>query len=76
MTSLRFIIDNYLPEMSRNDVMEPLRGKRSVIFGNVEKIYKFHNGAFLDELEQCLQTPLNVTQVFLRHVPYLLTSGV
>lgn len=68
VTSLRFVIDNYIPEMSRDDVIEPLRGKRGVIFGNIEKIYRFHSRSFLYELEACQQTPLRVVDAFLNHV--------
>ena len=68
VTSLRFVVDNYIPEVSRDDVIQPLRGKRGVIFGNIEKIYQFHSSSFLQELEACQQTPLAVVDVFLRHV--------
>ena len=72
VTSLRFVIDNYIPEVSRDDVIEPLRGKRGVIFGNIEKIYRFHSRSFLHELECCQQTPLRVVDAFLNHVSRLL----
>ena len=76
VSSLGFIVDNYIPEMSRDDVIEPLRGKRGVIFGNIEKIHLFHSRSFLQELEACQQTPLNVVDVFLRHVSHLLTYSL
>ena len=74
VTSLRFIVDNYIPEVSRDDVIEPLRGKRAVIFGNVEKIYEFHSQSFLHELEACQHTPLNFVNAFLRHVSFIVTT--
>ncbi|XP_014208585.1 puratrophin-1-like isoform X2 [Copidosoma floridanum] len=65
--SLEYIIENYIPELLREDIPQSLRGQRNVIFGNVEKIYEFHSQYFLNELEQCEQSPMMVGQCFLRH---------
>ncbi|XP_051563410.1 uncharacterized protein LOC127446483 [Myxocyprinus asiaticus] len=65
--SLRYIIDNYFPEMERADLPQDLRGKRSVIFGNLEKLVDFHCQYFLKELESCCNHPLRVSHCFLRH---------
>ncbi|KAJ8664757.1 hypothetical protein QAD02_006419 [Eretmocerus hayati] len=65
--SLEYIIENYIPELVREDIPQSLRGQRNVIFGNVEKIYEFHSQYFLRELEQCEQMPMMVGQCFLRH---------
>ncbi|XP_056609543.1 pleckstrin homology domain-containing family G member 4B isoform X2 [Triplophysa dalaica] len=65
--SLRYIIDNYFPEMERADLPQDLRGKRSVIFGNLEKLVDFHSQFFLKELESCCNHPLRVGNCFLRH---------
>ncbi|CAB1338784.1 unnamed protein product [Coregonus sp. 'balchen'] len=45
--SLRYIIEHYFPEMERGDLPQDLRGKRSVIFGNLEKLMDFHSQYFL-----------------------------
>ena len=66
--SLQYIIENYIPELQRVDVPQLLRGKRNVIFGNVEKIYQFHSQYFLRELEACEHNPFLVGHYFLRHV--------
>lgn len=66
--SLRYIIHHYFPEMDRSDVPQGLRGKRSVVFGNLEKLLDFHSQFFLKELEACWKHPLRVPQCFLRHV--------
>lgn len=58
---------NYIPELSREDIPQALRGQRNVIFGNIEKIYEFHSQHFLGELEQCANLPLIVGQCFLNH---------
>ncbi|XP_041123907.1 rho guanine nucleotide exchange factor 40 isoform X2 [Polyodon spathula] len=65
--SLHYIIDNYFPEMERPDLPQDLRGKRSVIFGNLEKLFDFHSQYFLKELESCCNHPLRVSHCFLRH---------
>uniref|UniRef100_A0A3B3X7X6 Uncharacterized protein n=1 Tax=Poecilia mexicana TaxID=48701 RepID=A0A3B3X7X6_9TELE len=66
--SLRYIIHHYFPEMERADLPQDLRGKRSVIFGNLEKLLDFHSQFFLRELEACWKHPLRAPHCFLRHV--------
>lgn len=66
--SLQFVIENYLPELLRDDVPQALRGKRNVIFGNVEQIHAFHSRYFLRALERCENNPVHVARVFLEHV--------
>lgn len=65
--SLDYVIENYIPELMRDDIPQALRGQRNVIFGNVEKIYEFHSQHFLRELEQCKTCPLQVGQIFLKY---------
>ncbi|XP_057168120.1 pleckstrin homology domain-containing family G member 4B [Ursus arctos] len=65
--SLGYVIDNYFPEMERTDLPQDLRGKRSVVFGNLEKLYDFHRQHFLAELERCQHCPLAAGRGFLRH---------
>ena len=66
--SLGYIIDSYFPEMERDNLPQDLRGKRNIIFGNLEKLYDFHCHYFLKELERCTDFPLRVSHCFLRHV--------
>ncbi|XP_062817632.1 puratrophin-1 isoform X1 [Anolis carolinensis] len=65
--SLRYIMESYFPEMERPDLPQELRGKRSVVFGNLEKLHSFHSQYFLRELESCCAHPLRVSHCFLRH---------
>uniref|UniRef100_A0AAQ6IM12 Pleckstrin homology and RhoGEF domain containing G4B n=1 Tax=Anabas testudineus TaxID=64144 RepID=A0AAQ6IM12_ANATE len=65
--SLSYIIEHYFPEMERLDLPQDLRGKRSIIFGNVEKLWDFHSQYFLKELEACAHCPLSISSCFLRH---------
>lgn len=66
--SLSYIIEHYFPEMERLDLPQDLRGKRSIIFGNVEKLWDFHTQYFLKDLESCAHCPLSISSCFLRHV--------
>uniref|UniRef100_M4AJA3 DH domain-containing protein n=1 Tax=Xiphophorus maculatus TaxID=8083 RepID=M4AJA3_XIPMA len=70
--SLRYIIHHYFPEMERADLPQDLRGKRSVIFGNLEKLLDFHSQFFLRELEACWKHPLRAPHCFLRHEQFSL----
>ncbi|XP_072316269.1 pleckstrin homology domain-containing family G member 4B isoform X2 [Eucyclogobius newberryi] len=65
--SLSYIIEHYFPEMERIDLPQDLRGKRSIIFGNVEKLWDFHSQYFLKGLESCAHSPLSISSCFLRH---------
>lgn len=65
--SLSYVIEHYFAEMERLDLPQDLRGKRSIIFGNVEKLWDFHSQYFLKELESCVDAPLSISSCFLRH---------
>ncbi|KAM4735403.1 pleckstrin homology domain-containing family G member 4B isoform 3-T4 [Anableps anableps] len=65
--SLSYIIEHYFPEMERLDLPQDLRGKRSIIFGNLEKLWDFHSQYFLKELEASAHSPLSISSCFLRH---------
>jgi hypothetical protein len=68
--SLQLVIDNYLPEMTKDSVPHSLRGKRNVIFGNIEKIYEFHSQVFQEELQQCEGNPFSAGRIFMDHVSF------
>ncbi|XP_068195711.1 pleckstrin homology domain-containing family G member 4B-like isoform X2 [Antennarius striatus] len=65
--SLGYILTHYLPLLDRPDIPQDLRGKRGVIFSNLEKLYDFHSHYFLPELEACQREPAMVARCFLRH---------
>lgn len=67
VASLEYVIENYIPELLREDIPQALRGQRNVVFGNIEKIHEFHSRHFLQELENNEKNPLSVGQSFLRH---------
>lgn len=69
----------YFPELEKDGLPQELRGKRNVVFGNIEKIYEFHSQHFLSELDQFRDAPFHVGQIFLRYVSkakymYMLTD--
>ena len=70
--SLRYVTQQYFPEMERPDLPQELRGQRCVVFGNLENILDFHSQFFLKELEACWRHPLRVAQCFLRYVGTLI----
>uniref|UniRef100_A0A336K1P8 CSON003678 protein n=1 Tax=Culicoides sonorensis TaxID=179676 RepID=A0A336K1P8_CULSO len=65
--SLHYVIENYINELMREDIPQALRGQRNVIFGNIERIYDFHQQLFLKELELYERNPVKVGAAFLRH---------
>ncbi|XP_055079171.1 uncharacterized protein LOC117373860 [Periophthalmus magnuspinnatus] len=67
MRSLGYILTHYLPLLDQPDVPQDLRGKRAIIFGNLEKLFDFHSHYFLPELEACQGEPALVARCFLRH---------
>ncbi|CAL8259510.1 unnamed protein product [Gadus morhua 'NCC'] len=65
--SLGYILTHYHPLLERPDIPQDLRGKRGVIFGNLEKLYDFHAHYFLPELEDSRREPALMARCFLRH---------
>ncbi|VDO40520.1 unnamed protein product [Onchocerca flexuosa] len=50
VSSLRLVVQDFIPEMARVDIPSSLRGKKSCIFGNIEKLFQFHAHSFLPQL--------------------------
>ncbi|KAM6977726.1 puratrophin-1-like [Aplochiton taeniatus] len=65
--SLGYIMTHYHPLLQRPDITQDLRGKRAIVFGNLEKLFDFHLHYFLPELEACQKEPALVARCFLRH---------
>jgi len=66
--SLEYIIDNYIPEMNCASLPQPLRGKKNIVFANLEKIYEFHSETFMRLLRQCMNCPFQLGSCVLQHV--------
>ncbi|VIO97084.1 RhoGEF domain containing protein [Brugia malayi] len=50
VSALRLVVQDFMPEMARVDIPSALRGKKSCIFGNIEKLFQFHAHSFLPQL--------------------------
>ena len=54
--------------MERTDIPAVLRGHRSALFGNLEKLRDFHQSQLLPELEKFQSYPHRIAGIFLRYV--------
>lgn len=66
--ALEYVIDNYVPEMNHTLLPQPLRGKKNVVFANLEKIHEFHSQCFIRLLRQCMNSPFQLGSCILQHV--------
>lgn len=64
--SLQYIMDNYIVEMDNPDLLPSLKGKKNILFGNIERIHDFHKRYFLQELEACKDRFLDIGSCFLK----------
>ncbi|KAK3095367.1 hypothetical protein FSP39_013819 [Pinctada imbricata] len=68
VSQLSDILNGYYSKMEERSMQhlipEELKGKRDILFGNLEQIYKFHNDTFLQELENCQDMPAKVGACF------------
>ena len=56
--------------MERTDIPAILRGHRSALFGNLEKLRDFHQSQLLPELEKFQSYPHRIAGIFLRYVSF------
>ncbi|XP_048577215.1 puratrophin-1-like isoform X3 [Nematostella vectensis] len=64
--SLDYIVENYISQMDNPDLLPSLKGKKNILFGNIERLSDFHKGSFLRELENCKERPLQIGSCFLK----------
>uniref|UniRef100_UPI00358E8BAC pleckstrin homology domain-containing family G member 4B-like isoform X2 n=1 Tax=Myxine glutinosa TaxID=7769 RepID=UPI00358E8BAC len=65
--ALDYIMHNFISELDRADAPAELRGRQSLLFGNLHKLWEFHGQYFLRELETCTNYPLRIGSCFLRY---------
>lgn len=53
---------------NKNNIPQGLHGRESIIFSNIEEIYRFHNDIFLRELEKYETMPEDVGHCFVTWV--------
>ncbi|XP_010227033.1 PREDICTED: pleckstrin homology domain-containing family G member 4B [Tinamus guttatus] len=77
--SLGYIINNYFPEMERTDLPQDLRGKRNTIFGNLEKLYDFHNVKQLflscsNKVQHIMDEMITTEREYVRSLGYIINN--
>lgn len=65
---LRHVVENFIPEMSRDDLPPSLWGKKSEIFSNIERVFRFHSEEFLPALRDCENDLRKLGRCFRRFV--------
>ncbi|XP_078701899.1 obscurin-like [Branchiostoma floridae x Branchiostoma belcheri] len=63
---LKFVADHYISMFDSHSLPYLLRGKREVIFMNIEQIYDFHSSIFIHELGTCKDEPSKVGKIFVK----------
>ncbi|XP_045520377.1 triple functional domain protein-like isoform X3 [Pieris brassicae] len=63
---LRHVVEDYIPEMSREDIPITLMGMKTDIFANIERICRFHAEEFLPALRDCENDLRKLGQCFRR----------
>lgn len=65
---LKHVVEDYIPEMFREDIPLSLRGMKPDIFANIERICRFHAEEFLPALRDCENDLRKLGQCFRRFV--------
>ncbi|CAH2066476.1 unnamed protein product, partial [Iphiclides podalirius] len=63
---LKHVVEDYIPEMCREDIPPTLRGMKPDIFANIERICRFHAEEFLPALRDCENDLRKLGQCFRR----------
>ncbi|CAK1549778.1 unnamed protein product [Leptosia nina] len=63
---LKHVVDDYIPEMSKEDIPITLKGMKVDIFANIERICRFHAEEFLPALRDCENDLRKLGQCFRR----------
>jgi len=61
-------ITGYMKEMQSPNLPDTLKGKEKLIFGNIQAVYEFHHGSFLDLLEGAKGSLEDIAKCFLDQV--------
>uniref|UniRef100_A0A7N6C349 Rho guanine nucleotide exchange factor 25 n=1 Tax=Anabas testudineus TaxID=64144 RepID=A0A7N6C349_ANATE len=67
VADLGFIVEGYMATMNTKGILEDMKGKDKIVFGNIHQIYDWHKDYFLGELEKCLAEPERLAQLFIKH---------
>nr|XP_047140642.1 puratrophin-1 isoform X2 [Hydra vulgaris] len=64
--SLEYVLVNYLPEMDSDHLPPTLKGRKNILFGNIDRIYEFHKRHFSHDIESYRHAPLQIGKCFLK----------
>lgn len=64
---LRHVVEDYIPELMREDIPPSLKGMKPDIFANIERICRFHGEEFLPALRDCENDLRKLGQCFRRY---------
>lgn len=73
MDRLRHVVEDYMPNMRRSDISPYFRALEADIFGNIEKIFRFHSEEFLPALRDCENDLRKLGQCFRHYVSFFFT---
>lgn len=63
---LRHVVEDYIPVMENQDLAPSFKGLKPNIFGNIERIFRFHSEEFLPALRDCENDLRKLGQCFRR----------
>ncbi|XP_021194747.2 FYVE, RhoGEF and PH domain-containing protein 3 isoform X1 [Helicoverpa armigera] len=63
---LRHVVEDYIPNMRKPELSPTFRGLEPEIFGNIERIFRFHSEEFLPALRDCENDLRKLGQCFRR----------
>ncbi|XP_067892374.1 rho guanine nucleotide exchange factor 25-like [Heterodontus francisci] len=61
------VVEGFMKKMEEKGIPDDMKGRDKIVFGNVQQIYDWHNNYFLGELENCLQEPEHLAELFIKH---------
>ncbi|XP_067891439.1 kalirin isoform X5 [Heterodontus francisci] len=64
---LGVVVEGFMKKVEEKGVLDDMKGKEKIVFGNIHQIYDWHSSYFLGELEKCLQEPEHLAELFIKH---------
>ncbi|XP_072903408.1 kalirin isoform X5 [Hemitrygon akajei] len=64
---LGIVVEGFMKKIEEKGVLDDMKGKEKIVFGNIHQIYDWHSSYFLGELEKCLQEPERLAELFIKH---------
>ncbi|XP_061111620.1 triple functional domain protein isoform X1 [Conger conger] len=64
---LGLVVEGYMARMKDDGMLDDMKGKDKIVFGNIHQIFDWHKDFFLGELEKCLEDPDRLAPLFVKH---------